>query len=466
VVLNSKELRSWLEAPQTPLPPALRAAVEAPRKGNGEAHSEAAGILPFRAASELLARASLASAAGLTFGGKRDLYAALGYPRTLTPKDYRERYERGDIAARVVEAYPKATWRGGAELVEDPDPDIPTDFEEAWRALAKRLSVWSAFSRADILAGLGDFSVLLIGAVGALDSELPTLGGPEGILYLAPYGPDEVSIDRYEESSENPRYGLPLMYRLRRTSTTSTRRTLNTVVHWTRVLHVAQNLLDDDVTGRPLLGRVWNRLDDLDKVVGSGSEAFWMRVHPGTVFSINPELKVGEDEIKKFKEQVDEYMHGMRRYLAARGIDTTMMGADTSNFEKQVGAIISLISGSTGIPQRILLGSERGELASTEDKENWNERVRDRRDEFGDPIVRTFVDRCVVHGALPEPEQYEVRWPDIDDLTETERAEIADKWSKLNGQAGGVVVQPEEIRDRILLLPKLEVPTDGGPTTP
>ena len=35
---------------------------------------------------------------GVTFGGKRDLYEALGYDRQITIEQYRETYRRGGIA--------------------------------------------------------------------------------------------------------------------------------------------------------------------------------------------------------------------------------------------------------------------------------------------------------------------------------------------------------------------------------
>lgn len=436
------------------------------RNGNGQAARPASVVQMlsvYRAASDLIARSQYAAMAGITFGTKRDLYTTLGYPRLLTPKDYRERYERGDLAARVVEAYPHATWRGGAELVEDEDPDTVTAFEEAFDELEERLQVWSVLGRADVLCGLGPYSVVLIGAPGALESELPRFSGPDGVLYLAPYGPEEVSVDLWEENVEDPRYGLPLFYKIRRR--TALVSSVDRRVHWTRVVHVADNLLDDRVNGRPLIGRVWNRLDDLDKVVGGGSEAFWARVHRGMALKLSedPGFKYDAAAKAKVEEQLDEYLHGMRRYLTTRGIDIQELGGDVSNFGPQVNAIVSLISGATGIPQRILLGSERGELASSQDKENWNERVRDRRETFGTAITRDLVDSLVDHGALPEPEEYDVRWPDIDDLTETERANVADKWSGLNTKAKGTVVTAEEIRDRVLRLPKLE-PSQLEPT--
>ena len=404
-------------------------------------------------ASDLAGRAGLASLAGLTFGGARDLFEALGYKRNLLAEDYRDRYKRNGIAARIVEAYPKATWRGGAKLVEDEDPEISTPFEEAWRTLDERLGVWSTLGRADILAGLGRFAVVLIGAEGDLTKELPTLKDQEGILFLAPYGEDEASVDTLVDDPEDPRFGLPLMYRIKRSGL---QKHFSKQVHWSRVLHIADGMLDDRINGIPRMERVWNWLDDLEKVTGGGSEAFWLRVHQGLIINIEKDVKMDQPAIDKLEDRAEEFAHQMRRTMGARGFSVQALGSEVSNFNNQVMALMSLISGASGIPQRVLLGSERGELASTQDKQNWDERVSDRRRDYAEPIVRTFADRLIEHGALPEPEHYDVRWPEIEDLDDTAKANVADKWSKLNSQAGGIVVRPEEIRDRVLGLPKIE----------
>ena len=423
--------------------------------GNGHAPEVFDQVGALRVASDLLSRASFAQHAGLSFLGNRNLYEALGYDRELNASKFRDRYRRGDVAGRIVEAMPKATWRGGAELVEDEDPEVSTVFEEEWKALNDRLGVWSVLARADILAGLGAYSVILIGAEGRPSEELPRMSGQDAVLYLSPYGEDEAQVGAFVEDSENPRFGLPLSYHIKRVSARG-RSNTSLTVHWTRVIHVVDNMLDDRVYGQSRLERVWNRLDDLDKVVGSGSEAFWQRVHRGMAMNLQQGIKHDAQAKKQIEDQVEEYIQGMRRFLTLRGIDIQELGGDVSNFDGQVRSLMSLISGATGIPQRLLLGSERGELASTQDQDNWNERVSDRRSEFAEPLVRDLVGRLIDHGALPEPEQYDVRWPDFGELKEGEKAEIADKWSKLNSQAGGTVVKPEEIRDRVLGLDPFE----------
>lgn len=410
------------------------------------------GFTQLRALSDMLDRARIARSAGITFEGERDLYSVLGYKRSLEPKDYRERYNRGGIAARIVEAFPKATWRGGLELVEDEDPETTTAFEEAWEELNTRLGILRCFARADILAGLGPYSVILIGAEGELHEPLENVSSPEGLLYLAPYGPDEAKVARLVSDTTDERFGLPEVYKITRQMAGNQR--FEKDVHWSRVIHVVDGQLDDRVNGTPRLQRAWNYLDDLDKVAGGGSEAFWLRVHQGFAVKIDKDVDMTPTEVTALKDAAEEFAHQMRRTIAMRGAEFESMGSDVANIKNQVEALMSLISGATGIPQRILLGSERGELASSQDKENWDERVQDRREEFAEPHVRQFIDRLVGWGVLPGA-KWNIRWPEIEELNEKERAEVAAIWAGLNSKASGPVVTPAEIRDRVLQLPEL-----------
>jgi uncharacterized protein len=417
------------------------------------------GLLRF--ASDIMSRISIATQAGLTFGGERDLYLALGYKRTLRPQDYYDRYKRGGVAARVVEAKPKATWRAGVELVEDEDPDTNTEFEETFKELEERLQIWSTLCKADILAGLGRFAVILIGCPGALDQPMPDSLKPENLLYLTAYSEVDVQIQTYEIDPESERFGLPLLYNVRviRTTGFDTKSTTSKLVHWTRILHVADETLDDRVYGNPRMERVWNYLDDLDKVSGAGAEAFWKRADRGLIFNADPEVILSPDEQTSLKEQSDEFQHGLKRNMVLRGIEAQPLGSDVANIQGPMDAIGTLIAGASGIPKRILFGSERGELASSQDERNWAQRIKDRRAQFAEPqLVRPFVKLLLDKGILPEPvDGYDVRWPDIDDVSENDKASIATQWCGFNTRAGGVVVTPAEIRDRILGLKKLSL---------
>lgn len=408
-------------------------------------------------ASDLFTRSQLALRAGITFNGLRDLYQVLGYARTLRVQDYRDRYKRNGIAARIVDALPQATWRGGAELIEDEDPEVLTPFEEAFKELDKRLHIWSTLLRTDILAGMGEYSIMLIGAPGDFAAPLPSSLKPEAIAYLTPFGQDDANITEYVTDTKNERFGRPLFYEVKRTSTSASSQRRATFgaaarrVHWTRVIHVADNILDDEVFGQPRMQRVWNNLDDLDKVLGGGAEAFWRRVHQGMVFDLDKELEISPEEAERVRDAATEMQHDLRRVMSTRGMKLNMLGSDVANFSQQADAIITQIAGATGIPKRILVGSERGELASTQDKTNWDERVTDRRNEWAEPrVVRQFVDRLIEHRTLPEPEEYRVQWPELKQVDEATQADIAVKLASLNTAAGDVVVTAAEIRDKVL----------------
>jgi hypothetical protein len=230
---------------------------------------------------------------------------------------------------------------------------------------------------------------------------------------------------------------------------------------------VADGLLDDRIYGTPRLKRVWNRLDDLEKLAGGGSEAFWMRAHQGYVANVDPTVQMDEPKIQALRDQIEDFANGLRRTIGQQGVEFKALGSDTADFSNNVDAIVGLIAAGTGIPKRILMGSERGELASSQDAKAWDDRISDRRTQYGDPVVvRPFVDRLIEFNALPKPVKYETRWPEIQNFTEDEQLAMALKAASVNKQMGRVVILPDEIRSRYLGLPPLdevEIPEDLDP---
>lgn len=421
-------------------------------------------------ASALIERSALAKQLGYTFSGKRRIYEVLGYDETITARQYRERYARGGIAGRVVDALAKATWRGEGIIFEDEDPKKETTFEAAWKALNDQLKVWSTLQRAHIQASLGSFSVLLLGAPGDFTTELPR-GKPGGLLYMTPFGGGvidltqmrgqssgvgaDVQVSTWEEDSANPRFGQPLSYQLRRTNLTSPE--LQRPVHWTRVVHIpAPGFLDDAIFGPPGLEGVWNYLDDLDKVVGGGAEAFWMRANAGQQWDIDKKTTIPTDpkdkqaELDRLKDQAEAYEHQMSRIIRTRGVNINQLGSDVADFKNPSDALLTLIAGTTGIPKRILTGSEMGELASSQDRDNWNDQVKDCRTAYAHPVIlRPFIERLIEYGYLPPSTQWEVEWPDIESMSEDEKLDTAKKAQSLNA-AGEIVITGAELRETYL----------------
>ena len=88
-----------------------------------------------------------------------------------------------------------------------------------------------------------------------------------------------------------------------------------------------------------------------------------------------------------------------------------------------------MIAASTRIPKRILLGSERGELAASQDERAWRDRIASRQADFCETqFVRPFVDRMIETGIVsgPTSEDYKVDWPDIHAPSERDVAEVGE----------------------------------------
>lgn len=417
-------------------------------------------VMAVRFAADLMSRSGFASAQGLlSFNGNRDVSRALGYALNITPEEYLFRYERNGLAARVVECKPEATWVDEMELVEDEDPDVLTQFEEIWNELESRLHVTAAFQKLDILAGVGCYGVLFLGLPGTdLSVPAPDRYRPEDIVYLVPYSEVKAPIVAYETDPSNERYGLPTIYELSLVGTSG--RTKKTRVHHSRVLHIADGKLDSRYLGQPRLKRVWNDFDNADKVLGAGAEAYWQRANPGLFGTVAADTVLKPEDAEELDQQMDEYIHQQRKQILARGVEFDLKGSNVSDFSNPLDAIITVIAGSTGIPKRILVGSEMGELASTQDASNWEKKIALRRTQYAEPeVIRPFVQKLIDAGALPDVE-YQVRWPERQTMDDNQRADVAVKLAGLNDAAGELVITGQEIRDRILKLPRLEEATD------
>src|SRR5262245_23776036 len=179
--------------------------------------------------------------------GRRNLPAMLGYKPELTYADYKQCYERRDIAHRLICAYPEATWSQPPTVEEDDQDDVETPFEAAWASLVTRLGVYAKLVRTDILANLGQYSVLLIGLRGQPDLAAPArpVRSPDDVLFLAPYSEEFAEIEAFETNPASPLFGQPSVYKVTfNRSTTSSSRTLprkGGFVHASRVLHVAED---------------------------------------------------------------------------------------------------------------------------------------------------------------------------------------------------------------------------------
>lgn len=380
-----------------------------------------------RVFSEITNRAMLASKLGFQYGTSRDVYEALGYKTTLEFSDYFTRYTRQDIAKAIIDRPVKATWSGPLELIESDEAE-DTEFEEAWEELDRTLGLKTMLSRVDRLTGIGHYGVLLLGLNDVSNHEgfiRPVSKGATELKYVKPFGESSAKIDEYVTDPKDSRYGKPLIYSMEVADLASDA-TKTVKVHYSRVIHITDDNLESDVLGTPRLEAVFNRLMDLEKLVGGDAEMFWRGARPGFHGKVDPEFTMTTALKEDLLNQLDEYEHNLRRFLTTEGVDIKDLAQQIADPANHVDVQLQMISAVTGIPKRVLTGSERGELASSQDTTEWLSYVQARREDHAEPrIVRPFVDRLIELTILPEPgEDYTVKWQDLFSISEKARVEI------------------------------------------
>ena len=383
-----------------------------------------------RVLSELVGRATLAAQMGLQYGGSRDIYQALGYKTDLTYADYAAFYSRLDIASAIIDRPVDATWRGGFELLES-DDDNETDLEKEFYRLYDVLSLHSKFARLDRLTGIGKYGILLLGLSDVKDiqgfANQVSTGRGLKLLWVKAFGEGSAASNtiEYERNPASERYGQPNIYQVT-IANTSTGGKEVIRVHYSRVIHVADGLLESEIEGTPRLQTVYNRLMDLEKLVGASAEMFWRGARPGYQGKVEKDTFLSQATKDDLKSQIDEYEHNLRRMILNEGITWDTLASQVADPEKHVLVQLQMVSAAKNIPLRILTGSEIGQLAGEQDRNNWYDHVNGRRAEFAEPwIIRPFVDRCIKYRVLPAPEDdYTVKWKPLWEQSDKDKAEV------------------------------------------
>ena len=371
---------------------------------------------------------------GSTFGGKRNMSEALGYINSPTSEEYIRRYERQDIAQRIVNAYPNAVWNHPPSVESDTDTQGESEFEKKFIELSQKLKLFNIINRADKLSGLGRYSVIYVGLndINAksgvtAETEAGKFSDINDILFMAPFSEANASVTEYVNDTSDPRYGLPKIYTLTTGGyggdTGSSVNTSTMRVHHSRIIHIAEGTLENETFGTPRLQPILNRLDDLEKVVGGSSEIYWLNGRGGLHLNADKDTEIANPE--KLSEHIETYAHELTRVIKTKGISLNPIEQNIHDPSNHVSVILDLISGATGIPKRILTGSERGELASSQDENNWQARVDERRNNYCEPLIlRPIIDYFINIGILKST-SYKIVWPELFTLSQKDKAEIA-----------------------------------------
>jgi len=368
-----------------------------------------------------ISRMAISSRLGKTYDSDRDLYTALGYKRNPTVRDFFEMYRFTGVGKRVVEAYPAYSWLGGVELTSP--KGASSALSKKWMKLCEDTKALTYLQRADTMSGIGAYGILLLGVDDGLPLDQP-LTSATAITYFGVYTEISARIETFNTDPSNPRNGLPEYYQIQVSDNYSAR------VHYSRVIHLAEGLTEDDVYGTPRLRAVFNYVNNVELTTGGASEMYWRGAFPGMSIEADPEAAFDEDGRSALNAQLEDYVHKLRRYLTTQGVEVKQLAPTAVDPTPYLQAQYTAISAATSIPNRILTGSERGQLASEQDEKNWVNAVTARREQYLTPMVlRPFITRLQEIGILP-PGKYNIKYADLMTMDDKTRSQIGDNLTR------------------------------------
>lgn len=390
---------------------------------------------------------------------RRNIDTECGYDLSPTVQTYAALYDRGSIPARIIEVLPRESFKVQPLVFESDAGDTPTLFEQTWDKLGNQIKqevsyfaresgslIWDYMLRADIMSGLGRYGIILLGVDDPNDGDLrkslefnPSADTPtRKLVYLRVFPEHLAQITSYETDIGNPRYGHPTEYLLtlndpREYSTGVGAPMTSLNVHWTRVIHIADGIGTGEVYGTPRMQQVLNHVRDLIKIYGASAEGYWKSAIITMFAETHPQLggDVDIDE-KKLKEMFENIFNGLQRYGVLEGMSMKSIAPAVVDPTPHINVHTEAICVRLGCPVPVFKGFEVGDLASSENQKQWNDRVAARQTMHVTPrVICPFIDRLINIGILPIPgDGYVVEWPDLNAATNAEKATISMTWTQ------------------------------------
>lgn len=393
---------------------------------------------------------------------KRDHYIDFGYPKQVSFDQFWQMYQRNGIARAGVEKTILKTWQDMPMLQEDDDADNITTVEQEVIDRFDKLRFWQKLAEADRRSLVGKYAGVILRLADSKMMRDPVDGVPgglEGLVEIIPAWEGQLEISEWDTDEKSETYGQPTMYRYKESGVGgSTSKQRQFMVHPDRVLIWSA---DATVHGESVLSPGYNDLITIEKVIGAGGEGFWKNAKSAPVLKIDKDAKladmaramgVPETELAdKMDDQVTDWQQGFDALLMLQGMEADTLGVTLPQPEQFINGPLMSFAASIGIPLKILVGSQTGERASTEDAKEWAQTIMSRRQNSVVPNIMGMVGRLVEFGILAD-KPWSLHWPDLTESSMSEKIERADKMAGINEKhvrAGGemLVFTDDEMRE-------------------
>lgn len=390
---------------------------------------------------------------------KHDHAKDFGWPDTLSFPQLHRMYRRNSLAAAAVDKTIAKTWQDNPEIWETEQPAEST-IESEIRQRFEDLRIWQMMAEADRRSMVGRYAGVILRFRDDQPFDQPVThvgGGLAGLAGVIPCWESQITVSEWNDDPGDEDYGLPRMYQFSEAALGNEGHAARSFqVHPDRVLIWSD---DGTVDGRSALEPGFNDLLDAEKIKGAGGEGFWKTARGAPMIEaaqgltprdVANNMGVSEDEVlDAINDQLESFQAGFDKGLMLGGMTAKPLQISLPSPEHFFAAPVNSFAASIQMPVKILLGSQTGERASTEDAREWASTCASRRVSRCKPLIHEFVTRLERAGILPERDWF-IGWQDLRESSESEKMDRAAKMSQINSQTqpgDDPAFTPDEIRE-------------------
>lgn len=407
---------------------------------------------------------------GYFFGAQKHNHAAdFGYPDQVTFPLAFDAYCRNPLARAAVDKTVGKTWednpflqehqRDGTESGDQGETKVEADIRQRFADLR----VWQHLAECDRRSLVGAYSGLILRLGDDKQFREPVervRGGLLGLVEVIPAWEGQLTVSQWDTNETSPTYGQALMFQYSESAVGQQKQPRQFEIHPDRVVIWSR---DGTLNGRSALEPGYNALLDMEKIRGGGGEGFWKNAKSGLSLEIDKDAKIENmaaamgvpvtEVVDKIDEQVEGFNAGFDKSLLLQGIKATPMQVTLPSPEHFFAVAAQSFAASWSIPMKVLIGSQTGERASTEDSEEWAKVNMARRTNQAIPSIMGFVNRLERFGILPVKDWF-LSWTDLTESSMGEKIDRAVKMADVNQKMGAeIVFTGDDIRSAVGMEP-------------
>jgi hypothetical protein len=403
-------------------------------------------------------------------GMKHNHYKDFGFPEEVDFDLLYSYYSRNSLARAAVDKTTRKTWQDPPWLLEKPRDGSEgpmkkeTRLEKAIRQHFTKIRLWTKVMEADRRSLVGRYAAVILRVADGKPTNEPlesVSGGLDALIDVIPAWESQLKVSEWDTDQNSLTYGEPKMFEYDEGTIGPTTGISPSAIGKARklTLHPSRVVIwsiDGTMDCDSALKAGVNDLLSIEKIVGAGGEGFWKIAKASPILEMDKEadlikmakaMNIEPDKIADvMNQQVGDWQRGFDELLMVQGMTAKPQKVELVDPEHFFMNALQCFAASFDIPLKVLVGTQTGERASSEDASQWNQTCNFRRKNTVIPNILQIVNRLEGCGILKENPEWFVDWTDLTESTMLEKIDRAGKMAKVNKDFGDIVFMPQEIR--------------------